>query len=84
MNRPIKAMKRPLTMECLQYDGQNMDAVAAFVGAKNLYEGLLWVNRSVEWINLVPGMWVMKEPDDSGFYPCAEDIFASTYIRIEE
>lgn len=33
---------------------------------------------------LVPGDWVLEEPDGRGYYPCKADIFERTYDAVEE
>lgn len=31
-----------------------------------------------------PGDWIITEPDGSGHYPCADDIFRATYEPVGE
>jgi len=35
-------------------------------------------------IALVPGDWVIREPDGVHFYPCKPDIFEATYDKVQE
>jgi hypothetical protein len=92
MDHSIKAQKRPIVVECIQFTGDNIEAICSFVGKENLdaikllpgERASFWVEKSDQWIALQPGMWVMAEQDGTGFYPCAEDVFTTTYDRIEE
>ena len=39
----------------------------------------LWVVKSSATCHVELGDWIIREPDGSGYYPCAADVFAATY-----
>jgi hypothetical protein len=43
---------------------------------------ILWIAKSKTWTDLEAPQWIIAESDGSGFYPCAEDVFASAYERV--
>ncbi|WP_301119857.1 hypothetical protein [Mycolicibacterium fortuitum] len=43
------------------------------------YTATIYVQKSGQWAHLRTGDWVIAETDGDGHYPCAGDVFASTY-----
>jgi hypothetical protein len=79
-----------MVVDCIQFDGTNIAAVEEFTGSNNIdipwndrYVPRLWVEKLKAWIKLVVGMWIMKEADGSGFYPCTDEAFIAGYERVE-
>lgn len=35
-------------------------------------------------IPVVPGDWIIREPDGEHYYPCKPDVFAATYEIVEQ
>ena len=77
--------KKPVTVEAVQWTGDNFAAVKDFasgaLGAGEVRPGVipLWVVKSQALCHVKLGDWIIQEPDGSGFYPCAGDVFAATY-----
>lgn len=42
----------------------------------------LWVEKADKWIDIKPGDFIIKEPDGSGFYPCAREIFQQRWEEV--
>lgn len=38
-----------------------------------------WIEKSRVWTSQPIGAWIVKEPDNIGVYPIAEDVFANEY-----
>ena len=49
------------------------------------FDGEHWyvVTTHGQWTKIVDGDWIIREPDNRGFYPCKPDIFAATYEAVE-
>jgi len=90
-----KYTKKPVTIEAIQWNGNNLKEVIDFIGlhesaskwtweeyeevVKN--EGLKIFTKEGAMMASV-GDWVIKEPfpcGDRDFYPCKPDIFTATY-----
>jgi len=89
----LKATKKPVTIECVQWDGFNKDEVVEFCGEKNCS---VWLSTSAYDAGVAPPTWVLTihtlegdhlaTPGDyiikgvkGEFYPCKPDIFEQTY-----
>ena len=84
-----KFVKKPVVIEALQYDGENIEAIENFVGKK-----LSTVMSSDVDVNLIiPTLegdmtalkndWIIKGVKGE-FYPCKPDIFKQSYNMIKE
>ena len=86
----MKFRSKPVEIEAVQWTGDNEDEVAALVVPVGVPLGLLfrperlWVAKSRAWCDLPVGHWIIKEPDGSGFYPCAPEIFSNRWELIPE
>jgi len=85
VNEPAEYESKPVRVTACQWTGENWRELEKFVGprcVKPLYRGnavSLWVAKSKRWI-MVPLMdWVIREPDHTGFYPCADAVFETRY-----
>jgi len=70
---------RDLDGEDLEYEH---DAVKQLIASG--FTAILYVGKSGQWAHLRTGDWVIREADDSGFYPCAKDVFEATYTPVPE
>jgi hypothetical protein len=41
------------------------------------------ITAHAQRVYLVPGDWILPEPDGEGYYPCKDDIFKATYEPVE-
>ena len=84
-----KFVKKPVVIEALQYDGENIEAIENFVGKK-----LSTVMSSNVDVNLIiptlegdmkasKGDYIIKGIKGE-FYPCKPDVFKSTYNVVED
>ena len=84
-----KFVKKPVVIEAIQYDGENIEAIENFVGKK-----LSTVMSSDVDVNLIiPTLegdmtalkndWIIKGVKGE-FYPCKPDIFKQSYNMIKE
>jgi len=94
----MKYKTKPFTIEAIQWTGDNVDEIRAFVGrTANDEEGFLlpdditgvWENAHV-W-DYLQTVWVPVNPNDyiikgmkGEFYPCDEEVFESKYELLEE
>ena len=72
--------KKPVTIQAIQYNGQNLDEIKEFVGNKLMY------NDAVGYfISTLEGEMLLSVNDyvirglKGEFYPCREDIFEMSY-----
>lgn len=80
-----KYQKRPVVIEALQYTGENIDEVMAFLGhefAINEDDGL-FISTLEGVMKASSGDFIIKGVDGE-FYPCKEHIFKKTYVRAYE
>lgn len=75
----IKARKKPVEIEALQWNGYNYGAISKFLG-----ENLVDSNENL-YIRTLEGDMLLTEGDfiikgiEGEFYPCKENIFYQTY-----
>lgn len=87
MHTPARYRKKPVTVEAIAWTGDNLDALAAFVGSIDppLMDeedpGIvwIWVEKSNTRCALVAPGWVIAEVDGVGYYPCTAEQFTETY-----
>ena len=76
----IKATKKQITIEAIQYDGKNAQEIADFIG----FDNFVWNGDRIS-INTLEGTMTANNGDyiikgvQGEFYPCKEDIFNETY-----
>lgn len=79
----IKATKKPVTIECVKWDGENIEEIKAFVGSA--YIGGENDNDKKIVISTLEGDMLASVGDyiikgvKGEFYPCKPDIFENTY-----
>jgi len=73
-------VKRPLTIEALQWTGNNDDEIFVFTGTMP-DPGYAVIETPEGTMHLSPGDWIIK--DIAGeFYPCKDHIFQRTYSKV--
>lgn len=92
-----KFKKKPVVIEAIQLNGNNLKEIETFVMGKEmpeLYVGddkfsLNWGNGTIQ-IHTLEGImqaskgdWIIKGIQGE-FYPCKPDIFEKTYDKVEE
>lgn len=82
----MRARKKPVEIECIQYDGFNRDIVKEFVG-ESLIIGLgleyqTWDNLGIKTLEgnmgVSVGDYIIKGVEGE-FYSCKQSIFEKTY-----
>lgn len=85
----LKARKKPVEIECVQWTGQNVSEIMSFCGsaAHDIYQINL-ANMPVEYSLIIktlegnmraePGDYIIKGVHGE-FYPCKPDVFKETY-----
>lgn len=79
----MKWRKKPVVIETVQFDGDNIDEVREFVGDENLVS----ISEGVYSIKTLEGKMMISKCDyiikgvKGEFYPCKADIFYATYER---
>jgi len=88
---PSTYRKRPVTVEAIQWQGDNLEAVQAFTSTMR-FDGdssnfrapkrdgrpaHLYVHANQTWLPIEVGEWILR--DAAGFYPCKTEIFAASY-----
>lgn len=82
----MKYRKKPVTVEAVQWRGDNLDEVKEFVGQFLLVDDIL----QRIYISTLEGRMEAKLSDyvikgvNGEFYPCKPTIFEKTYDRVEE
>lgn len=86
----MRARKKPVEIECIQYDGFNSDSVKDFVGESLIiWTGLEYQNWECLWIKTLEGTMAVDAGDyiikgvEGEFYPCKPGIFDKTYDILE-
>jgi hypothetical protein len=83
----MKATKKPVTIECMKWDGENIEEIKAFVGSayiggENDIDKKLVISTLEGDMLASVGDYIIKGVKGE-FYPCKPDIFEKTY-DIEE
>jgi len=75
-----KYIKKPVTVEAIQWDGKNYDEVKAFVKSDLLSQSSknLKIKTLEGDMTAIPTDFIVKGVDGE-FYPCKEGIFHKTY-----
>lgn len=74
-----KYIKRPVTIEAVQFTGDNAEEVMKFVGSCTLFNNGNLVIPTLEGnMVAIPSDYIIKGVAGE-FYPCKEDIFHKTY-----
>lgn len=85
----LKARKKPVEIECVQWTGANVNEIMSFCGsvAHDIYQINL-ANMPVEYSLIIktlegnmraePGDYIIKGVHGE-FYPCKPDVFKETY-----
>ena len=79
-----KFRRKPITVEAIQWNGNNLDEVIAFLGTKTYGEfaGSVLVETPKASLTVAVGNWIIKGADGE-FYPCNPGDFERTYEVIE-
>lgn len=77
----IKAIKKPIAIEALVWDGVNVDEVYEFTDcvAGMTHEGEMSITTLEGEMKASVGDYIIKGVKGE-FYPCKPDIFKSTYV----
>lgn len=82
-----KFRKKPVVIEAIQYDGNNMLACLSFAKSPEVEEDFLKEGIAIktrEGVMLAsPGDWIIRGIKGE-LYPCKPDIFAETYEPVEQ
>lgn len=82
-----KYRKKPVVIEAIQYNGDNLDECVLFIGKtpspkfKNLPAIYIHTLEGVMKANM--GDFIIKGINGE-FYPCKSDIFEKTYEKVED
>ena len=77
-------VKKPVTVEAVEFKGLNFKDIHEFVGDNLIYGNDGIYIRTLEGNMFVsPGDFVIKGVHGE-FYPCKPDIFEETYMEVEE
>lgn len=76
----IKAVKKPVEIEALEFNGYNFQECKEFIGENNIDNTLKYPNiKTLEGVMRVSeGDYIIKGVKGE-FYPCKPDVFALTY-----
>ncbi|MGP8322432.1 MAG: hypothetical protein ACT6FG_00320 [Methanosarcinaceae archaeon] len=80
----MKFIKKPVTVESIQYTGSNKPEIATFTNNATIIE----INKSISvktdmgWQDLNPGDWIVKDQNDM-FYSVENDTFKKEYEAVE-
>lgn len=75
----MKYTKKPITIEAIQWTGQNLDEVKEFTGHWSMYsQGELFITTHEGCMKATVGDFIIKGIKGE-FYPCKPDIFEQSY-----
>lgn len=81
----MKYRKKPVIIEAIQFNGNNIDELRTFVGSH-----LVLNNSDILSIKTLEGDMLVRRDDyiikgvNGEFYPCKPDIFEKTYEEVAE
>jgi len=76
----MKFRKKPVVIEAFQFNGDN-DPQGVFRREEDLSPYVVTIHDQRCYV--VPGDWIIPEPDGIHFYPCKPDIFEATYEPVD-
>lgn len=85
----VLATKKPVTIECMKYNGTNFDEVKKFCGDVAFINSSVETGRNELYIKTLEGNHHASVGDfiikgvKGEFYPCKPDIFAQTYDIVD-
>jgi hypothetical protein len=93
----MKYRKKPVVIEAIHWNGQNLEEIKSFVGDSLIYDivdtawqvgkGIPCVNMQIKTLEgnheCTKGDYIIKGVKGE-FYPCKPDIFEVTYERVGE
>lgn len=82
----MKFVKKPIPIDAFQWTGHNFDQIANFMGDNHpVVDGSnnLFIHTLEGEMKAIPGSWIIRGPKGE-YYPCKEDIFEETYMRIDD
>lgn len=95
MTTPTLFRKKPVTVQAVQWTGDNEDELIAFTGG-NFFTidpedrgddpdrtAQVYDKLHSTWVGVYTGQWIVKGVKGE-FYPIAEDVLAETYERVED
>jgi len=80
----MKYRKKPIIINAIQYDGNNLLEIITFVGkglAEDLVDDILIIPTLEGDMKASKGDWII-EGVNGEFYPCKPDIFEKTYDKV--
>jgi len=78
-----KFRKKPVVIEALKWEGNNLSEIQAFYKVSNILAGDQIIINTLEGIMKANvGDWIIKGVTGE-FYPCKPDIFEATYEAVE-
>jgi hypothetical protein len=85
----MRYRRRVTDVEAIRWDGrrETQDEITAWgASVRGTDNGalLLFVTKSRANCTVAPGDWVLREPDGSGFYPCAGGMFEASYQAVDD
>ena len=73
-----KFRKKPIVVEAFQFDGQSAnDPPGVFRREEDDRPYVMTIHNQPCYV--MPGDWIISEPDGVHFYPCKPDVFEATY-----
>lgn len=90
--------KKPVEIEAVRWDGENEMDLIAFVGPERFnalddedrqyaddpeWTAQVFDDLHGTWVGVYTGQWIVRGVKGE-FYPCADDVFAETYERVEQ
>ncbi len=76
-----KYIKRPITIEAVQWDGHNTDEIISFCGPCCIVKDTYLIIQTLEGNHMAHiGDFIIKGIKGE-FYPCKPDIFEKTYVK---
>lgn len=90
MQQVAKYRKKPVVIEAVQFDGENLDAISAFTD--NQFQDVesedrtddpdivaeAWDKLHSTWFGVKADQWTIRGVQGE-FYPCDAEVFAATY-----
>lgn len=87
----VFARKKPVTIECMQYNGLNKDQVLIFCGHDNIADVTSPITlenhigiKTLEGIMKISDGDIVIKGINGEFYPCKYDIFKATYDIVDD
>jgi hypothetical protein len=96
MSEPTRWRKKPVEVDAIQFDGENLEEVSDLTGVDGFRSvdeedrtddpeivAEVWDVLHSTWVGVKAGQWIIRGVRGE-FYPCDPEVFATTYEPVRQ